>query len=124
MDVPKELNYAIVGASNDTSKYGYIVMKDLMESGYDVVPINPRGGSILGMQVYTALEFYDGDIDVVVIIVPPAVTERIVEQCAKLKIKKVWMQPGAESTKAVEFCERNGIECVHGKCIMVARRTG
>jgi len=114
--------YAIVGASADKSKYGNIVMKDLQGAGFEVVPINPKGGVILSEHVYTSLEFYDGDIDVAVLIVPPAVTEKVVRLCKKIGIKEIWMQPGAESEEAISFCEENGIEVTHHACIMVARR--
>ena len=114
--------YAIVGASNDPSKYGHIVMKDLMEAGFSVVPINPKGGTILGERVYPSFEFYEDDIDIAVMVVPPGVTEKMVQECARAGIKRVWMQPGSESDAAVRFCEKHGIKCVHGQCIMVARR--
>ncbi|MDH5439134.1 MAG: CoA-binding protein [Candidatus Bathyarchaeota archaeon] len=39
-----------------------------------------------------------------------------------LGITKVWMQPGSESEKAIEYCEANGIDVVYGVCIMVERR--
>jgi len=32
------------------------------------------------------------------------------------------MQPGSESEKAIEYCIQNGMEVVHGVCIMVQRR--
>ncbi|MEM3055472.1 MAG: CoA-binding protein, partial [Candidatus Bathyarchaeia archaeon] len=60
--------------------------------------------------------------DVVDVVVPPKITEQIVETCKKLGITKVWMQPGSESELAIKFCEENGIEVVHGVCIMAERR--
>ena len=34
-------------------------------------------------------------------------------------IKKIWMQQGSESPKAIKFCKENGIELVEGECIMM-----
>jgi predicted CoA-binding protein len=59
--------------------------------------------------------------DVVNVVVPPKVTEHLVETCKKLGITKVWMQPGSESEKAIKFCEENGINVVYGVCVMVER---
>lgn len=54
------------------------------------------------------------------VVVPPAVTEKIVEECKDLGINMVWMQPGAESDKAVKFCQDHDIGVIHGgPCAMV-----
>lgn len=60
--------------------------------------------------------------DVVNLVVPPKVTNKIVKTCKELGIKKVWMQPGSESEEAIKFCHENGIEAVYGVCIMIERR--
>ncbi|MEM4888996.1 MAG: CoA-binding protein, partial [Thermosphaera sp.] len=60
--------------------------------------------------------------DVVVTVVPPQVTELVVEECKELGVRKIWMQPGSESEKAVEYCEKNNIAVVHGACIMIERK--
>ena len=43
---------AVVGASNDPSKYGNIIVKNLMAHGYDVVPVNPKEATIAGLPAY------------------------------------------------------------------------
>ena len=50
---------------------------------------------------------------------PPAVTEQIVREAHRLGIKKIWMQPGAESEEAIKFCEEHGIYVFHGLCVML-----
>ena len=58
--------------------------------------------------------------DVAVMVVPPAVTEAAVAECARLGIPNVWMQPGAESEAAVAACHQHGIAVVSGgPCLMV-----
>jgi predicted CoA-binding protein len=60
--------------------------------------------------------------DVVDTVVPPTVTEAIVKECKELGIARVWMQPGSESEKALNFCAENNIKVVHDMCVMVKRR--
>jgi predicted CoA-binding protein len=55
-------------------------------------------------------------------VVPPAVTEKIVVECKELGIARVWMQPGSESEKAINFCAENNIKVVHDMCVRVKRR--
>jgi predicted CoA-binding protein len=48
------------------------------------------------------------------------VTEKIVAQAVQAGIKHVWMQPGAESARAVEMAEQAGINVIHGgPCLLV-----
>jgi len=114
--------FAVVGASRDPQKYGYQVYRDLKNADYKVYPVNPNAHEILGDRCYPSLEDLPINPDVVDVVVPPKVTERIVETCKKLGIKKVWMQPGSESETAIKFCDENGIDVVHGVCVMIERR--
>jgi len=114
--------FAVVGASRNPKKYGHQVYKDLKEAGYEVYPVNPNANEILGDKCYPDLKSLPKKPDVVDLVVPPEVTKKIVRECKELNIKRVWMQPGAESEEAIEFCEENGIEVIHGMCIMVKRR--
>jgi hypothetical protein len=114
--------FAVVGASRNPKKYGHQVYRDLRNAGYRVYPINPNADEILGDRCYPSLEALPERPDVVDLVVPPKVTERVVEACKTLGIKKVWMQPGSESEKAIKFCKENDIHVVHGVCVMVERR--
>jgi hypothetical protein len=115
--------FAVVGASRNPKKYGYEVYKDLKNAGYEVYAVNPNAEEILGDQCYVSLENLPVKPDVVDVVVPSKVTEEVVKTCEKLGITKVWMQPGSESEKAIKFCEENGINLVHGVCVMVERRS-
>ena len=114
--------FAVVGASRDPEKYGHQVYKDLKEAGYNVYPVNPNAKEILGDKCYPYLKDLPTKPDVVNVVVPPKVTEKIVRTCKMLGITKVWMQPGSESENAIKFCHENDIDIVYGACVMVERR--
>lgn len=118
----KENIFAVVGVSRDKKKYGYKVYKNLKEAGYKVYPINPNANEIDGEKCYSALSKLPEKLDVVNLVVQPRVTEQIVKECKKLGIRKVWMQPGSESKKAVNFCLENNIEVIYNICIMAKRK--
>ena len=113
--------FAVVGASRDPQKYGFQVYRDLKNAGYEVYPVNPNADDILGDKCYPSLESLPKKPDVVDVVVPPKVTENAVETCKRLGIVKVWMQPGSESEKSIKFCEENGLQTVHGVCVMIER---
>lgn len=105
--INKNFLYAVIGASNDTQKYGYKVFKDLIDAGYKAVPINPTQQEILGEKVYPTLSDVKEKIDVVIFVTQPSVTEKVLEDVKKLGIKNVWLQPGAQSNAAITFCKNN-----------------
>lgn len=110
--------YALVGASNDPEKYGYKVLNNLKNRGYVVVPVNLKEKKILGLEVSPSLSRVKEAIDIVVFVVPPAVTVSVLHEVKLLGIKKVWLQPGSESSTAIKYCQENNIECVHDACVM------
>ncbi|MCK5698982.1 MAG: CoA-binding protein [Candidatus Aenigmarchaeota archaeon] len=115
--INKTQTYAIVGASNNPEKYGYKVTKHLKESGHKVIPINPKEQKIQGIKACKTLNDCNTKIDTVIFIVPPAVTEQVLKDMPK-QIRKVWMQPGSESEKAINYCKDNSIECTHNTCLL------
>lgn len=119
--IDKNYNYAIVGASNNKDKYGFKVLSDLLEAGFRVVPINPKETEILGRKTYPSLSECREKIDVVVFVVPPKITEKVLEEVLKLEIKNVWMQPGSESEEAIKICEKNNINLIQNACIMLSK---
>ncbi len=117
----KENIFAVVGVSRDKKKYGYKVYKNLKEAGYKVYPINPNCDEIDGDRCYHFIGELPEKPDVVDIVVPPAVTEKILIKCKEFGIRKVWVQPGSESKKALKFCKKNNIEVICNVCVMVER---
>ena len=114
--------FAVVGASRNPEKYGHQVFKDLKNAGYKVYPVNPNADEILGDKCYPSLKDLPEKPDVVDLVVPPQITERVVRECKELGIKMVWMQPGSESEDAIRFCKENGMDVVYGVCVMIERR--
>ena len=121
MFLNKKNIFVVVGASRDPKKYGHQVYKDLKNAGYEVYPVNPNANEILGDKCYPNLENLLKKPDIVDVVVPPRVTEKLVETCKKLGITKVWMQPGSESEVALNFCKENGIHVLYGICVMNER---
>lgn len=110
---------AIVGASSNPEKWGWKIYKSIKSSGSCVYPINPKYPEINGAVCYPDLKSLPKNPDMVVTVVPPKITEMVVEECKRLKINKVWMQPGSESGKAIDFCKSNNIEVIYNACLVV-----
>lgn len=114
--------WAVVGVSQDTTKFGYRVFQSLSQAGYQVYPVNPKGGEVEGKLLYRSLADLPQLPEVVDLVVPPSITEQVVRQAAQLGLTRIWMQPGAESEAAIEYCREHGLQVVHDACAMVHKR--
>lgn len=112
--------FAVVGVSQDPAKYGHEIFETLLAKGYRALAVNPKYEQVDGHPCYPSLEALPEKPDVVVAVVPPAVTEKAVETAARLGVQTVWMPPGAWSDRAVELCEQAGITEVHDVCLVFA----
>src|SRR5262245_52222405 len=113
--------FAVVGASQDRSKYGNKVLRVYQQNRMEVVPVNPKADEIEGLEAYPDLASIPGEIHGVSIITPPAVTERVVSEAIQKGIKHIWMQPGAESEAAISAANEAGANVIAGgPCILVA----
>lgn len=112
--------HAVVGASRDRLKYGNKVLRVFLQRGRVVYPVNPNCDQVEGLKAYPDLASLPEAVHGVSIITPPHVTEAIVEEAGALGIKNLWLQPGAESAKAVARAESFGMNVVSGgPCILV-----
>ena len=112
--------FAVVGASSDRRKFGNKLLRRYIERGLPVYPVNPAGGEIEGLAAWPSLSSLPEPVGAVSIVTPPAVTEAIVEEAAELGIRHLWMQPGAESARAVRRARELGIEVISGgTCLLV-----
>ncbi|BDI31777.1 CoA-binding protein [Capsulimonas corticalis] len=116
--------FAVAGASRNPEKYGSMVFHALKNDGKSVYPINPNAADIDGVPCYPSLSEAPADAEVAVFITPPPVTEAGVAEALARGIGKIWMQPGAESPKAIALCEEaNATAVAGGPCILVMLKT-
>ena len=115
-------NWAVVGVSADPNKYGNKVYRQLKNAGYSVYGVNPKLDSLDGDTIYPTLSELPIKPEAVSVIVPPKITEQVVQECISLGIKRIWMQPGSESTEAINNGLANGLEVIHDQCVLIQTR--
>ncbi|KTD68197.1 CoA-binding protein [Legionella steelei] len=112
--------FAVIGASSNREKYGNKVLRCYQQNGKKVYPVNPQEKLIEGLSVIALVSDLPREVESISIITPPAVTEKIVEEAIQKGIKNIWMQPGAESDKAIQNCKQHKINIIAGgPCILV-----
>ena len=66
-----------------------------MRHGYTVLPVNPRESQVVGLPAVSAVAELERPVHVVNIVTPPAVTARVLRECAAAGLVDVWLQPGS-----------------------------
>lgn len=113
--------WAVAGASTDRAKYGNKVLRCYLQNGRTpVYPVNPHAGEVEGLAAFPDLASLPEPVLGLSIITPPPVTEGLVEDAAAVGIPRLWMQPGAESQRALARAEELGLEVIAGgPCLLV-----
>ena len=109
---------AMVGASPDKTKFSYGVLRVLHETGYDMIPVNPRPGlnEIRGLKVYPSLSAIDRSVDMVEVFRKPEDLYGIAEEAIKIGSKVLWGQIGVINHEAALLAEEAGLKVVMNRC--------
>lgn len=109
---------AMVGASNDRTKFSYGVLRVLHETGYEMLPVNPNPQltEIRGIPVYRSLEEIDRPIDMVEVFRPKEELHSIAEKAITIGAKVLWGQIGVYDDRAAALAEAAGLKVVMNRC--------
>ena len=109
---------AMVGASPDKTKFSYGVLRVLNETGYDMIPVNPRPGlkEIRGMRVYPALSTIDRPVDMVEVFRRSEDLMDITKEAISIGAKVLWGQIGVIDFDAAKLAEEAGLQVVMNRC--------
>ncbi|WP_457744022.1 CoA-binding protein [Sulfurimonas sp.] len=129
MDEVKEIfesvkTIAVLGLSPDASKDSHRVAAYLQVQGYKIIPVYPKGETILGEKVYNSLAEIPQKVDMVNIFRKPAALDAIADACiARGDVKVFWAQKGIVNNEAAKKAEDAGMKVVQNQCSMVVHRT-
>lgn len=110
---------AVVGASASPDKAGHAMMQALDGFAGELHPVNPRGGTILGRAAVAGLDELPGPVDLAVLVVPPQVVPRAIEEAAAAGVRAAVVCAGgfgesgpeglALQEQALEAARRGGV---------------
>jgi predicted CoA-binding protein len=109
---------AMVGASPDKTKFSYGVLRVLNETGYDMIPVNPRPdiSEIRGLKVYPNLKSIDRPVDMVEVFRKPEDLYEIAKEAIEINAKVLWGQIGVINDEAARLAEDAGLKVVMNRC--------
>lgn len=117
LDEPKVL--AVVGLSDNPERPSYRVSAEMQRRGYRIVPVNPKGGEILGEKVYSSLREIPFPVDVVQVFRAPQYALDVVREIGEMvaRPRVLWMQEGVVNDEAVAEAEALGLLTVQDRCL-------
>lgn len=111
---------ALVGVSRNPRDFSRVLFRELVQRGYDVVPVHPGVPEIEGRQCFARVRDITPPVSAALLLTAPNVTDDVVHDCAEAGVTRVWMfratGAGAVSSSAVSFCQANHIRVVAGEC--------
>jgi len=120
---------AILGASTEPGKVGYDLLQNLVEGGFkgEIIPVNPKGGELFGLNVLQNIKDYDGSIDQAILAIPRDMVIDALKDCFTKKCSSVilvgagYKESGDEGAMLEEevltLCRRNGVRLLGPNCI-------
>lgn len=109
---------AMVGASPDKTKFSYGVLRVLHETGYEMIPVNPRPDvtEIRGLKVFNSLAEIDRPVDMVEVFRRPEDLLGIAQEAVTIGAKVLWGQIGVRNDEAARLAEDAGLQVVMDRC--------
>ena len=109
---------AMVGASPDKTKFSYGVLRVLHETGYDMIPVNPKPEitEIRNLKVYPNLAAIDRPVDMVEVFRKSEDLYGVAEEAIAIGAKVLWGQIGVINHDAARLAEEAGLKVVMNRC--------
>lgn len=111
---------AILGASPNRARYSNISIRAHLAQGFEVFPVNPRGGQIEGLTCYATLADLPVEkLDSISVYLSPPVGLKLLPEIAAANADKVYFNPGADSAEVMRAAQELGIPAIQA-CSIIA----
>jgi predicted CoA-binding protein len=111
---------AVIGASNDRTKYGNRAVRAYLAQGWTVYPVHPKETMIEGLAAYKTIADVPVPVDRASLYVPPAVGIQLLDAISAQRAKELWVNPGSGSPELLARAEALGLATVEACSIVAA----
>lgn len=113
---------ALVGASPQPDRPSNGVMRYLLQVGFEVIPIRPGGGQVLGVPCVASLSDLDEAPDLIDVFRAPEFVPALVDEALALSCPVLWLQDGVIHEEAAARGAAAGLTVVMDDCTLRAHR--
>ncbi|MBS4189450.1 CoA-binding protein [Bacillus sp. FJAT-49705] len=115
----KAKRVAVVGLSGNPERTSYMVSKAMQDAGYEIIPVNPTVGEVLGVKAVKSLKEIEGHVDIVNVFRRSEHLLEVAMVFAEIDADVFWSQLGCISEDAYNFLKDKGFTVVMDRCIKV-----
>ena len=108
---------AMVGLSPDRQKASNVVATYLGYMGYEIIPVNPLYGEVLGRKSYASLDDVPVKVDMVDVFRPSSECLAIAQDAVAIGARFLWLQLRVINVDAGEVARDAGLAVVMDRCI-------
>jgi predicted CoA-binding protein len=109
---------AVIGASNNRSKFGNKALRAFANQGFTVIPINPNEAIVEGYRTFASVLDVPGPIDMATVYVPAQAGVRVVQELAEKGVPEIWLNPGADEPEVVAKARELGVNVIRACSII------
>ena len=121
-DPPQETRVVVLGASNSPDRFSHKAVIQLVQTGYQTIPVNPNASEVAGVPCLSSIEDVDEAPDTVTIYLSAGRSSPLGNDLAALRPRRVIFNPGAENPELKHQLQNHGIECIEA-CTLVMLNT-
>ena len=108
---------AVVGLSPNAARPSYGVSAAMQGFGFHIIPVHPAAKEILGEKVFPNLSAVPAPIDLVNVFRSAEFIDEVVDECLKLRLKRLWIQEGIVNEPAALRAIAGGMTVIMDRCI-------
>ena len=97
---------AVIGASNDRTKYANKAVRAFRSAGYEVFPVHPAHAKVEGLPCYKTIGDVPQRPNIVSVYVGPERLLQLLPQIAAKGCEELWLNPGTESDAVLREARR------------------
>ena len=109
---------AIIGASNDSRKFGNKAVRAFLQQGFTVYPVNPNETEVEGIAASKSIREVPVRPFMISVYVPPQVLVKLLPDIAAKGCDELWLNPGTESDEVLAEAERLKLNVVQACSIV------
>ena len=110
---------AVVGLSGNELRASTFVGYYLRRHGYEVIPVNPRETTVLGVPSRASLAEVESQIDIVNVFRAPDALPEIAREAVAVGAGTLWTQFGVINEEGARIAEEGGLTVIMDRCLKV-----
>jgi predicted CoA-binding protein len=109
---------AVIGASNDRSRFGNKAVRAFQQQGWEVFPVSLSDPKVEGLTAYKSISDLPVRPKWTTIYVRPTILEGLLPAIAERGCDELWLNPGTVSPKVLEEAKRLNLKTIQGCSIL------